>query len=146
MFANFVLLLGVAIGLAGLIALSVIYALRWVAQNPVILIGVAIGAVVATIATIKVKNAQDADLVRDYRRRQARQTDSEPIARPEKQAQSISAEIDIEGLCAALTRLGYTASEAKRTIKQIISENPDTAEADIVEAAIHVLSDDKVRG
>ncbi len=144
MIGNAFLLLGFAIGVAGLAALGIIVGLKWILQNPTLLIGIAIGAAIAVFATVKIRNSQDAGLVERYHRSQER----EPIARPTKQPKTKPAmaqsKISIDDLCEGLHKYGYQKTEAREAIESVLEDMPDASETDVVTAAIHYLSDDKI--
>ncbi len=139
---NFILLLGLTIGIAGIAALAITAFIKWVAVNPLFWIGGLIGAVIATIITVKVRNYQDGEFIKNYRRKQNRA----PTPQPAKQPEPITAqtETNVNDLAEALVRYGYLKSEAKEAIKYVVRTMPESSEEDIIKAAIHYLSDDKV--
>lgn len=144
---NFVLLLGVAVGLAGLMALSIIAGLKWLIANPVAWVSIIIGIVIGVVSTLKIKRSQDEELIRKYRRAKAREQNATPRVKVAKQPTIEPNEgiFDIDGLCEGLSRYGYGKSESREAIKRIISENPDASETDIITQAMHIMSVDKVR-
>ncbi len=141
---NFILLLGFAVGVAGLVALALGAGIQWLSRNPAILIATLIGAAIATVITIKIKNEQDEALVKSYRRRQRRQEpDLEPIARPVKQAHPVASKQDNDDLLGALVGLGYSRTEAKEAVKIVNEESPNSSLQEKIVMGIGLLSPDK---
>jgi len=155
--ANFILILGMSIGVAGLIALGLSAFIKWVTDNPIIIVGIAIGAIIATIATLKIKAAQDNELVRKY---QQRQHEVPPLSRSKHNAvESVELEDEDESddedkpeetesnnddFYYALTGspLRYTKGEAKEAMGVINRDNPTASLEDKIKAAITYLSGD----
>jgi hypothetical protein len=145
---NFILLLGMAVGIAGLTALAIISGLKWLSANPAAFIGMGIGAVIAIVATLKVKSLQDEELVRRYQKHR----ESEPIAQPIRRQKPIEQPVHkkehdtvrIKELAEALGKLGYTMKDSKEAINFVLQDEPDLSDEGVVTAAIHYLSDSRV--
>jgi len=144
---NFILLVGILIGLAGLAALGLTSFISWLGQNPAVIVAALIGAGIAVYATIKVKGLQDERLVKRYRQRQEHEpTTRTPRATKQTNVKPITAQsnINIDDLCEGLRKYGYQKSEARQAIESVLEDMPDASESDVITAAIHYLSDDRV--